>query len=912
MTPEEVLSTLSGRPPYLWQKDLLTGWLMAGRIPEALDVPTGLGKTSVMHAWLAARALAPAARLPRRLVYVVDRRAVVDQATEEAAKLRKTLGNGEGDVEPRIAELRERLGLRFKQWLPVSTLRGQLADNREWLEDPSAPAIIVGTVDMIGSRLLYSGYGVSRRMRPVHAGLLGSDALIVLDEAHLVPPFEALIKQVIAQRARESKEVRDVVPALRLMSLSATGRGDASDDVFRLSPEHQVDSSVRKRLEAVKRLRVLDEATGKDALATRLAERASELAADKGAVLVFCNSRQTAQKVLELLPKPSVKSPNVPPIALLVGERRVLERSLLATDPAYRCFLPDPALRAQGPAILIATSAGEVGVDLDADHMVCDLVTWERMVQRLGRVNRRAEPGEAIVEVVPALPDTKDEETETPIADKERLAVLRRAVEQLPAPEEEPGVHDASPGAILRLRADPRAAEMLQAATSGEPLRPALTTAVVEAWAMTSLEHHPGRPNVAPWIRGWVEETPQARVLWRRVFPVPEDFKPDVEVRAVLEVRWRKLLNGFFEAAPPHLTETLEAPTFRVVDVLKKRVEAWFKERRADKAGSHAARSPIVVVLDTAGEVEDLLGAERLKETDSKELIRRFTGRTLVIDARLGGLDEGGLLDAKANETPPTWDGEIVAESERGWSEARLKVVGRRLWTKRADAKAEKDWVREAGWPLIKGDADDDDDVAQELRVERLKVVPSAGDAARSTPQALDDHHRWTGEDALRIATAVFDDEPCRRMLVASAEAHDLGKNRAQWQNAMGADRDGRPWAKTSGRRADQALLEGYRHEFGSLRDGEKQLRDEIADPNLQDLALHLIAAHHGHARPTIRAHDPDEAPSTSERRAREVALRYARLQRRWGPWGLAWWEALLRAADWSASRRIGETEEPG
>ena len=50
MTPEEVLSTLSGRPPYLWQKDLLTGWLMAGRIPEALDVPTGLGKTSVMHA----------------------------------------------------------------------------------------------------------------------------------------------------------------------------------------------------------------------------------------------------------------------------------------------------------------------------------------------------------------------------------------------------------------------------------------------------------------------------------------------------------------------------------------------------------------------------------------------------------------------------------------------------------------------------------------------------------------------------------------------------------------------------------------------------------------------------------------------------------------------------------------------
>jgi CRISPR-associated endonuclease/helicase Cas3 len=37
--------------------------------------------------------------------------------------------------------------------------------------------------------------------------------------------------------------------------------------------------------------------------------------------------------------------------------------------------------------------------------------------------------------------------------------------------------------------------------------------------------------------------------------------------------------------------------------------------------------------------------------------------------------------------------------------------------------------------------------------------------------------------------------------------------------------------------------------------------------------------------------------------RAREIALRFARLEARWGPWGLAWWETLLRAADQGASR---------
>ena len=69
------------------------------------------------------------------------------------------------------------------------------------------------------------------------------------------------------------------------------------------------------------------------------------------------------------------------------------------------------------PAFLIATSAGEVGVDLDADHMVCDLVPWERMVQRLGRVNRRGESDATIVVVHGDEPKPKKPDVPT---DQER------------------------------------------------------------------------------------------------------------------------------------------------------------------------------------------------------------------------------------------------------------------------------------------------------------------------------------------------------------------------------------------------------------------------------------------------------------------------------------------------------------
>ena len=378
---------LTGNSPFCWQRRLFYEHFAKGHVPAALDIPTGLGKTSVMILWYMARTAG--AKVPRRLVYVVDRRAVVDQATTVADEIRE---------KSRDSALR------------VSTLRGQHVDNREWLADPAAPVIIVGTVDMIGSRLLFSGYGVSRKMRPYHAGLLGADTLVVLDEAHLVPPFEKLLEAITNGAEAfgpRKREARKIVPSLKLLSLSATGREDSSDSlndktVFRLSSEDKADETVKKRLDARKRL-VVQTFDDAPELVPQLVERAWSLGNEQGParVLVYCHHRDEAVKVKSEIDKKCKKEKRGHVPELLVGGRRVFEREALFGWLKTHGFLGGTEAKPEQPTFLIATSAGEVGVDLDADHMVCDLVAWERMVQRLGRVNRRGK-GDARIEVIAA------------------------------------------------------------------------------------------------------------------------------------------------------------------------------------------------------------------------------------------------------------------------------------------------------------------------------------------------------------------------------------------------------------------------------------------------------------------------------------------------------------------------------
>ena len=148
--------------------------------------PTGLGKLSCVLLLLAR---VRNRTLPTRVVYLADRRALVDQSADAVRRWIACIA-----ARPALARPVDACAA-FPAERPVAlgVLRGVLADDGAWRADPARPAVVVGTVDMVGSQLLVAGYGAGRSKRPMHAGLLAHNAVVVLDEAHLSPAMDALL-----------------------------------------------------------------------------------------------------------------------------------------------------------------------------------------------------------------------------------------------------------------------------------------------------------------------------------------------------------------------------------------------------------------------------------------------------------------------------------------------------------------------------------------------------------------------------------------------------------------------------------------------------------------------------------------------------------------------------------------------
>ncbi|WP_437202915.1 type I-G CRISPR-associated helicase/endonuclease Cas3g [Planctomicrobium sp. SH664] len=859
---------LTGYDPFPWQKRLYHEFV-EGRFHAChrCSLPTGMGKTSLLSIWLIALAHRPD-NVPRRLVYVVNRRTVVDQTTDEAEKICKALDN------PALIEFRKSLTQLYspadRDELPLalSTLRGQFADNRKWSANPARPAIICGTVDMIGSRLLFSGYGVGFKLKPLHAGFLGHDVLLIHDEAHLEPAFQTLLETIEKEQATGRFPDFDEQRRLKIIELTATTR--SGDEGFKLEADDYRHPEIQKRLRAAKQLKIhlLDE---EKRLADRLIECALEHRESGQAILVFARYVEAVDKIAERLRKAYPKAEEQS-VTTLTGTMRGKERDELATkDEVFARFLPDSKCqRREGTVYLVCTSAGEVGINLSADHLVCDLTTYESMAQRFGRVNRFGNFTDTRIDVVAPKSFGKGDKIEPLDERRKRTLELLLKLDG-----------DASPQALSHLSAQERAAAFA-------PLPKMLTATEIlfDSWSMTTIRGKlPGRPDVEPYLHGEKDwEPPVTQVAWRE------------EVGIVTgELR---------EKYPP--AELLEDFPLKPHELLQERSDRVFKnlvliaERKPD--------TPVWLV-DDQGSVEVIPALAELTQYNRKE---HLESKIVLLCPTAGGL-EGGFLNGKssmADDVADEWFSNPDNEIRRRW----------RFWEQADDDSKQKvafsKKMRRIRKPIQLHSADEENNESDEGS-EASKTLwhwfelPTEGDTEGSRtarkPVWLTDHLGDVVEQVERIVAPLPLSPQIKAAVIAAAAAHDLGKDRESFQNVLGNFNQGRALAKSKDRSGP--IQEKFRHEFGSLVDVVREHPGAIAftklDVEMQDLALHLIAAHHGRGRPHFTLEEALDRTASRElidRITLDVSLRFVRLQKKYGRWGLAYLESLLRAADYVAS----------
>lgn len=430
---DQFFSVVTGYEPFPYQKRIAEeGW------PDALNVPTGLGKTAaVTVAWLYKRLKGDEAA-PRRLVWCLPMRVLVEQVRE----------NVDGWL-VKAAPIFVEAGLAAPR---AYTLMGGEADHR-WTEHPEEAAILVGTQDMLLSRALMRGYGMRRYSWPVHFALLHNDAFWVFDEVQLMGPGLATAAQLEAFRS----QLGVGIPS-RTLWVSATFSSDWLETVdlrpylsdfacLELGAEEVLLPEVRARREAVKRLvpldvgPIADTRAAIDAYARALAEAVVNEHQPGTQSLVIVNTVERAQSVIRALQHRTGADVE---LTLIHSRFRATERQERENQVAS---LPGAAGR-----IVVATQAVEAGVDISSRTLFTELAPWASLVQRFGRCNRYGEwnenDGAAVfwIDLPPALANPYEaEELETA---RGHLRVLNEVAPSALPPIDEPAHH----GLVLRRR----------------------------------------------------------------------------------------------------------------------------------------------------------------------------------------------------------------------------------------------------------------------------------------------------------------------------------------------------------------------------------------------------------------------------------------------------------------------------
>ena len=356
--------------PFAWQSTLAEGdW------PEVLIAPTGSGKTAgVTLAWMHHRLQRPDST-PRKLVWCLPMRALVDQTLSEVRSWVQRIKGAGIDS-----------GASLPSTQDIHVLMGG-ADSGSWLEGPERPAIIVGTQDMLLSRALMRGYASSRALWPMEFATLHQDTQWVFDEVQLMGAGRATSAQLEAFRCREFKraaeEGRVIGRPCRSLWISATLKPEwletvdhiAPTRILRVDPIVETDSRLNTLARAPKHLhRALAapaSSSSKDEseYLTRLAGSVVDAHRTGHMTLVIVNQVKRAQDLYLLVRGIFARRErHVPEVALLHSRFRPADRE--------REMAKIRDAGGQSDIVVIATQAVEAGVDISAAVMFTELAPW--------------------------------------------------------------------------------------------------------------------------------------------------------------------------------------------------------------------------------------------------------------------------------------------------------------------------------------------------------------------------------------------------------------------------------------------------------------------------------------------------------------------------------------------------------
>ena len=919
---------LWGYKPFPWQSELMKrvaeqGW------PTTIDLPTSAGKTATIdmalfHLALEAEKPSKKRLAPVRIIFVIDRRLVVNDAYKRACHIRDVLAQAESGV---LADVAQRLAtFSGGKPLEVIELLGGLLHEPSFIQNPLQPTIILSTVDQIGSRLLFRGYGISKNERPIHAALVGTDSIIILDEAHFSRPFEETLGWVKHYQSVywDDEPVSRPVVMVRMTATPS----DGIEDVFSLSDADWQDKTLQPRLTCTKLAELVSiGGDKKDPDATRhllvetFANEAMSLMQKIGGTPVIgivVNRVATARQVFDRLQTEG-------DAVLLIGRTRPLDR-----DEVIKDFLPRMKAGRKDednlqPLYVVATQTIEVSADIDFDALVTEAAALDALRQRFGRLNRlgRREHDDAVIvylnygRSVEADPIYGSALVETwkwmnGVAKKPHGKKRKTIDFGIQA------MNGMLPGNLTSMLTPNKAAPVLM---------PAHMDLLVQTNPMPADD-----PEVAPYLHGPDTELEDVQLLWRADLP-------DNNEAAAIETA---------STLPPNQLEVLTLP-IRAARAFLAGVD---QDDISDVEGEGEYNEDTVRNRTSGRYAIRWRGSDDLKVIyDANEVA---PGDRLILPSLYGGLDLFGWN--------PFWNeaakdiGDEAASKQRGKSVLRIHKNLIPQWLDDQDGVSEAiGWLKET---LRRYDDEEEDlsDLCSDL-IEKLLGLPLKDEVrerlvklqsnrneivyphgillqelAEAKPALireilLDNHCQGVAE--LTSISAIGLPAELIAALKLAAKLHDIGKADPRFQLWLyKADRMAmlsankllaksvRPayWNEVRQYRELAGYPAGARHECYSVAMARN---NQILDGTDNYLVLYLIGVHHGRGRPFMPTVDDPGTTIKYELEGRQFNFSgqhhleqmdsdwpdwFWQFCRQYGYWGLAYLETLIRLADQSQS----------